>query len=228
MIHRRPPPVALPLLGLALLSMACVGAPIRRTAQPTGAPAVSLVAPASAETVPAGGLCPSSPGVRVVECTAFPLFPADAGQCVDTQTKTAAQPACMLPRPGSDLDMAWTITDVPNGSPRRSLTLFRGTTALTAVARATDPDGSRWLAVTVCPRDIDGDGLLDAVLTFRTMDDPDQLWIDVVWLNEPTPHLLSMPRQRALLSDGQGCEAKVVKRLAYDQENKRLKLNPAT
>lgn len=227
MIHERRPLAAL-LLGLALLGVACVAGPIRRTAQPAGAPAVSLVAPAGAETVPAGGLCPSSPGVRVVECTVFPLFPADAGQCADTQTKTGAEPACMLPRPGSDLDMAWTITDVPSGSPRRSLTLFRGTNALTAVARATDPDGSRWLAVTVCPRDVDGDGLLDAVLTFRTIDDPDQLWIDVVRLNEPTPQLLSMPRQRALLSDGQGCAAKAVKRLAYDEDSKRLKLDPAT
>jgi hypothetical protein len=224
----RPSPLAAILLGLALSSVACVASPIRGTAQPTGAPAVALVAAAGAETVPAGGLCPSGPGVRVVECTVFPLFPADAGQCADNQTKTGAEPACMLPRPGSDLDMAWTITDVPSGSPRRSLTLFRGTSALTAVARATDPDGSRWLAVTVCPRDIDGDGLLDAVVTFRVTDDPGRLWIDVVRLNEPTPQLLSMPGQRALLSDGQGCEAKTVKRLAYDQDNKRLKLNPAT
>jgi hypothetical protein len=166
--------------------------------------------------------------VSVVECTIFPLFPSDATLCVGTQSRKQGEPPCLLPKPGSELNMAWILAESATESPRRSLTLFRGTNALSAVVRAADVDGSRWLAVAVCPRDIDGDGLLDAVLTFRTVDDPDQVWIDTVRMNEAVPQLLTLPRQRALLSEGQGCQAKVLKRLAYDHRSKQLKLNSAT
>jgi hypothetical protein len=178
----------------------------------------------SRQEVAAGALCATVSRADLVECDVLPLFPPERRECPEDRPATGSPPCALAGQDGARR-LGWTLTLEPGRGRLRTLTVFSGTDNLATMLRGSDANPP-WLAASVCPSDVTGDGLIDLVALFRSSATPDRVAVEVVNIADDPTRVLTLALQPFDPIEPQGCRSKLLDRLRYDQPTRRLQLDP--
>lgn len=182
--------------------------------QPTAGPTETLCggssppssAPPAALSPPVVGTAAS--GAALLDCAVVPLFPTAQARCPD-RFETVEGTPCQFPLDNLHQNVAWTLTGSGALGLPKVLTIYVGSDSVRPVLRASD-GGDPWAAVAVCPRDVNGDGLNDVVVTYRRASAVTELVVEAADVHTAPKETLNLQATEIPTSWPEGCLSPVV------------------